>query len=230
MQYGAAARIPAFYPYPRRSAAQKQSRAARESLPTLYILAGPTGSGKSTLAEQLRGEFKIPPGIWVNADEIAARMRGESPGNTNPSLAAAMEADRLRHAALDAGHDLITETVMSDAIRWVPFFQKATALGYRISLYFVTTSDASINVARVRTRVAMQGHDVPEDRIRSRYTKVMRHVLPLVMPLTHQTFVFDNSSVENGMRLIAVYRNGRLVQFDEARNSALGGWLAGLMR
>ena len=42
--------------------------------------------------------------------------------------------------------------------------------------------------------------------------------------------MFDNSSVERGMRLIAVYRDNRLNPREEAQDSALAGWLAGLMK
>ena len=139
----------------------------------------------------------------------------------------------MRHAALDAGRDFITETVMSDGLRWVPFFQKATTRGYRIVLYFVTTCDAAINIARVRARVARGGHGVPEARIRSRYKKVMEEVLPMVLPLTYAASIFDNSQSERNDSspcLIAVYRDGRLRLRAEARNNALRGWLTGLMR
>ena len=155
---------------------------AAESPPTLYVLAGPNGSGESTLAAQLLAAVATPPARWINADEIALRMRAETCDDTDKSLAAAIEADRLRNAALDAGQDLITETVMSDD-RWVLFFEQAKARGYRIALYFVTTCDPAINVARVRTRVALGGHAVSEDRIRSRYAKVMERVLPRVLLL-----------------------------------------------
>ena len=157
-------------------------------------------------------------------------MYGEAAGNTDIPLAAAIEADRLRHSALDAGADFITETVMSDEARWAPFFHKAKARGYRITLYFVTTSDPAINVARVRIRVKMGEHAVPEDRIYSRYKKVMQDVLPRVLPLTDKAYLFDNSSVESGMRLVAVYRDGLLIRSDAASDSALADWLAGLMR
>ena len=215
------------------SAGQKQLRVARSSAPYIYVLAGPNGSGKSTLAAQLRVEIPGAPKIWINADEIAARLRDETPGNINIALAAAIEADRLRHAALDAARDLITETVMSDGLRWVPFFQKAVARGYRIVLYFVTTRDAAINVARVRARVKRGGHDVPEARIRSRYKKVMEEVLPKILPLTYEAYIFDNSESERSDSspcLIAVYRDGGLKLRAEARNSAILGWLNGLKR
>ena len=177
---------------------------------------------------QLRERFSTSLGVWINADEIAARMQAESRGTVGISLAAAIEADRLRHAALDAGRDLITETVMSDEARWASFFKKARQRGYRVALYFVTTADPEINVARVRTRVAMGGHAVPEERIRSRYRKVMQTVLPGILPLVDKAYLFDNGSVEAGMRLIAVYREGRVILRDEARDSELAGWLTSL--
>ena len=193
------------------------------------MLAGPNGSGKSTLAAQLRQTAGGTAGIWINADEIAARMRTESSGNANYALAAAIEADLLRHAALDAGHDLITETVMSHD-RWVLFFEKAKARGYRIALYFVTTCEPAINVARVRERVASGGHDVPEARIRARYARVMEKVLPRVLPLTDKTYVFDNSSVETGLDLLAVYAGGVFTLRPAARTSHLHGWLTWLIK
>ena len=74
------------------------------------------------------------------------------------------------------------------------------------------------------------GHAVPEERIRSRYEKVMERVLPRVLPLIDKAYLFDNSGVEMGMRLVAVYRDSRLIQREEAQDSALADWLAGLMR
>ena len=71
---------------------------------------------------------------------------------------------------------------------------------------------------------------MPENRIRSRYDKVMERVLPRVLTLTDKAYLFDNSSVEMGMRLIAVYRDRRLMAREVARDSKLAGWLGGLMR
>ena len=42
------------------------------------------------------------------------------------------------------------------------------SLGYRNYLYYISTSDPSINVSRVNNRVSFKGHDVPEDKIISR--------------------------------------------------------------
>lgn len=192
--------------------------------PTLYVVAGPNGSGKSTLAEQLRRAVSAPPQAWINADEIVDRMRAAAHGNADRSLAAAIEADRLRHAALEAGDDVMTETVMSDE-RWLPFFAKARGRGYRIALYFVTTCDPAINVARVKMRVALGGHAVPEERVRSRYAKVMERMLPRVLPMTDKSYLFDNSGVAAGLELLAVYTGGTFNLRPAARASRLRDWL-----
>ena len=74
----------------------------------------------------------------------------------------------------------------------------------------------------------MGGHAVPEERIRLRYDKVMGQALPSVLPLTDKAYLFDNSGVDTGMRLIAVHRDRRLIMREEARTSPLAAWLNGL--
>ena len=46
---------------------------------------------------------------------------------------------------------------------------QAQQAGYRTYLYFVATDDPTINISRVRNRVALSGHDVPADKIVTRY-------------------------------------------------------------
>ena len=36
-------------------------------------------------------------------------------------------------------------------------------------LYYIATSDPYINISRVKNRVILKGHDVPEDKITNRY-------------------------------------------------------------
>lgn len=155
-------------------------------------------------------------------------MSISAPGKAGLALAAAIEADHLRHQALESRRDLITETVMSDAKRWVPFVLKARKLGYRITLYFVTTEDPVINIARIRTRVAMGGHNVPEDRVRSRYRKVMHEVLPQVFAVVDKAYIFDNSYIDKGLQLLAIMRDKEFVMREPARDSKLAGWLSSL--
>lgn len=77
-------------------------------------------------------------------------------------------------------------------------------------LYFVATSDPLINISRVSARVALGGHDVPHDKVISRYQRTIS-LLPSAIRAAHKTFVFDNSRTsrdgKSTMEIIAEFTN-----------------------
>ena len=60
---------------------------------------------------------------------------------------------------------------------------------------FVLTSNPEINVERVKSRVKAGGHDVPTEKIVSRYERSLRNLSQLVRIADH-TRVIDNSVSE----------------------------------
>ena len=153
-----------------------------EKKPRLLVIAGPNGSGKSTVTKGL-------PliGLYVNADEIKRVSRCTD-------LEAAQEAEQLRELLLARGADFTFETVLSTD-RNLSLLRRAKEAGYEICAVFVLTSDAEINARRVKERAAAGGHDVPEDKINSRYDKSLRNLSPLVR-IADTTRVLDNSGAE----------------------------------
>ena len=82
------------------------------------------------------------------------------------------------------------------------------AVGYRTYLYYIATEDPAINIARVRSRVHLGGHDVPEDKIVSRYARSLDLLLEAVR-LSNRAYLFDNSR-QGGERLwVAEITDGR---------------------
>lgn len=77
-------------------------------------------------------------------------------------------AEFIRYGLLNTKKDITftCETVMSHESK-LDFMQEAKAKGFRVYLYFVSTSSPEINVGRVVTRVYEGGHSVEEDKIRS---------------------------------------------------------------
>ena len=150
--------------------------------PRLLVIAGSNGSGKSTVTKGL-------PliGLYVNADEIKRVSRCTD-------LEAAQEAEQLRELLLARRADFTFETVLSTD-RNLSLLRRAKEAGYEICAVFVLTSDVEINVRRVQERAAAGGHDVPEDKIRSRYTKSLQNLSPLVR-IADKTRVLDNSGAE----------------------------------
>lgn len=127
--------------------------------PEIVVFAGPNGSGKSTITgpEWIKGPY-------INADDI---QREEGISN----LDAANKADALREALVREGKSFSFETVLSTA-RKLNFLKAAKAKGYFIRGYFILTCDATLNVYRVKSRVANGGHAVPPGKNSQQIRKI----------------------------------------------------------
>lgn len=149
------------------------------SRPRILVFAGPNGSGKSTITKG------IPIcGTYVNADEIKRISQCTD-------LEAAQEADQIRHMLLSAHKDFTFETVLSTD-RNLELLRQAKEQGYEIYAVFVLTNNPYINIQRVKSRVKAGGHDVPEEKIISRYDRSLKNLSQLVRIADH-TRVIDNS-------------------------------------
>jgi len=118
---------------------------------------------------------------------------GDVPVN---SYFASVIADFLRQKLLEQRVSFTFETVMSSADK-VRLLEQAQRLGYRTYLYYVATGDPIINISRVRNRVDfMGGHDVPEEKIVSRYYRSLDLLMDAVRH-ANRAYIFDNSSPEH---------------------------------
>lgn len=104
---------------------------------------------------------------------------------------ASVASDFLRRKLLEKQVSFSFETVMSSPDK-VELLKQAQILGYRTYLYYIATEDPSINLARVKARVNLGGHDVPEEKIVSRYSRSLALLLEAVKH-TNRTYLFDNS-------------------------------------
>lgn len=84
------------------------------------------------------------------------------------SYFASVCADFIRHELLKSKISFTFETVMSSEDK-VVFLKKAQEAGYRTYLYFIATQDPLVNISCVKNRVKQGGHNVPKDKIVSRY-------------------------------------------------------------
>ena len=105
--------------------------------------------------------------------------------------AAAVLTEFLKEDLLRRGKSFTFETVFSHPSK-IDFIRRARECGYRTYLYFVATRSPEINISRVRGRVEKGGHDVPEDKIVSRYHKSLHNVKG-AMPFLTRGYFFDNS-------------------------------------
>lgn len=104
---------------------------------------------------------------------------------------ASVAADFLRQTLLEKRVSFSFETVMSSADK-VTLLERAQLAGYRTYLYYIATDDPAINVARVKARVNLGGHDVPEEKITQRYQRSVDLLLGAVRH-SNRAYIFDNS-------------------------------------
>lgn len=147
--------------------------------PEVVVFAGPNGSGKSTFTELLK-----PPMDYINADEIKKNLKCTD-------LEAAQLAEKQREDHVEQMEEFCFETVLSTD-RNLKLLERAKEKGYFIRCYYVLTADPMINVLRVRSRVESGGHDVPEEKIISRYDRALALVKDLVK-VCDVCHIYDNS-------------------------------------
>lgn len=155
--------------------------------PEVVVIAGPNGSGKSTYTEYILGpgQFADSSFEYINADNIQS-----STGCS--ALDAAIEATILRELAIFEKRNFAFETVLSTR-RNLDLLIKAKSEGYFIRCFYFITVDSSINFQRVENRVAEGGHDVPKDKIESRYNKALG-LVPELIKVCDSINIWDNST------------------------------------
>jgi predicted ABC-type ATPase len=130
---------------------------------------------------------------------------------------ASVSADFIRKKLIESGQTFTLETVMSSPDK-VELLRLAQVRGYRTYLYYVATEDPQINISRVRHRVKMGGHDVPKDKIISRYYRSLDLLMDAVQ-YTHRAYIFDNSSHERVW--LAEITAGKVL---EMKSDQIPGW------
>jgi predicted ABC-type ATPase len=107
---------------------------------------------------------------------------------------------------------------MSDRFK-LEEIKHANQLGYKTYLYFICTDDFEKNIERVKNRVLKDGHDVDEEKIKSRYFKTLDNLADAVK-LVHRAYIFDNSG--NQYELIAEIYQRTAFKF---HNTSIPAWI-----
>ena len=179
--------------------------------PIVVALAGPNGAGKTTFdAANL-----APAGLrLVNAD-VLARELGIS------AYEAAETAGKVREALVEQRESFVFETVFSDPVGDKrAFLQRTAEAGYTVVLIFIGLSSADLSEERVAMRVLQGGHDVPSDKLASRFGRTLENLRHAIREVPH-VLVYDNSDLNHPFRKVAEFEHGKAVEVKEP----VPGWL-----
>jgi len=118
---------------------------------------------------------------------------------------AAALATEERGRRIAQRRSFVAETVFSHESK-LELIDQAKAHGYIVVLHVVIVPE-ELAAARVADRVRVGGHDVPEDKVRSRY----RRLWPLVVDAigrVDEAHVYDNSATAVALRRVATFVRG----------------------
>lgn len=156
----------------------------------ITVIAGVNGAGKSSI---FGSAIRLQGSEYFNPDEVARMIMDD-----NPSAG----IDDANSLAWKLGFDLLTEAIDNDTdytfettLGGNSVFQKlnyACGKGVDVRIMFCGLESVELHIARVAERVANGGHNIPEDKIRQRYTDSVTNIAALAKQCT-ELRVFDNS-------------------------------------
>lgn len=181
----------------------------------ILVLAGVNGGGKSSVG----GAFiAAGGGSHFDPDRAArlARERETSLDAAGANVWAWSEGLRQLQGALAHASQFAFETTLGGDTITATLLDGARA-GAEIAVWFVGLSSPEAHLARVASRVASGGHDIPEAKIRERY-RTSRENLIRLLPSLSALQVYDNSAdadPKSGQRpeplQLLTMRRGRIV-------------------
>lgn len=161
----------------------------------LIIFAGPNGSGKSTIISAFKRGIDLDEFEYVNPDIYAREYFFDVEDEYERYMKAFKYAEYKSQAIVDGGKNFMIETVNSTDKKF-EFYNNCKNKGYKITVVFVCTKSAEINVKRVLRRVSEGGHGVPKEKIVSRYKKSLENLFALSL-FADVLYIYDNSKEED---------------------------------
>jgi predicted ABC-type ATPase len=157
----------------------------------LEIVAGPNGSGKTTFAQSYLVRT-LKRTNYLNPDIIAS---GVSPSYASD---AAFQAGRIFLSELKERirkrESLGFETTLS-GLSYLRLLKAAKRDGYKLTIYFLFTENTKINIARIKRRVQMGGHNIATKDVIRRYKRSFNNFWHNYRELADDWVVFDNSEI-----------------------------------
>ena len=177
--------------------------------PVLIVIAGPNGSGKTSTTRLVIKHEWAEQCVYINPDEIAQSKFGDW-NDVNAVRQAVEYCETWREQLLQERKDFIFETVLSSEGK-VDFMKRAKEAGYFIRMFFICTESPTINAARIAKRVMEGGHDVPIQKIISRYMKAIVNA-EKVARFADRVYFYDNSIDDQNAQLLFRTIDGKLAK------------------
>lgn len=209
--------------------------------PVFWLVAGPNGAGKTTATQKNPIQLLLPQVKPLNADDrtlellrsIGIQEFEDAPFSVlkDVFVAAAEETFAVAKAGIDTGAELLVETVLSTR-KFDALVDRVRERGGFFGLIYLGLANASLSKERVARRVRQGGHDVPEEKLASRWIRSVQNA-GYFARRADQFFIFDNSNsdpdvppvliAEGGGGRAVIHEAGAIPAITESLLAAFGG-------
>lgn len=175
----------------------------------LVVVAGANGSGKTTFAKQLVIETGHE---FLNADEIERTLESSDASSTK------VQAGRLFFQRLteliDNEQCFILESTLSGKYL-LKVIENAQQRGYTFKLFYVFLESPAVCIERIKNRVKLGGHFVPDEDVRRRYYRSKQNFWLTYKNLAEDWSLFNNP-LSGDNQLVAVgFKDNYSVESEE---------------
>jgi len=159
--------------------------------PILFVLAGVNGSGKSSIG----GAAIQQRGVEYYNPDMAARDLLKLHPNMTQAIANGhawtLGKEMLEKAIANKQTYAFETTLGGNTINRLLI--EAAKAGIKVKIWYAGLESVELNLARVKARVELGGHDIPEAAIRKRWDSSRRNLIKL-LPHLDSLRLYDNSA------------------------------------
>lgn len=151
-----------------------------------YLVAGANGSGKTTLSKKLLPADNL---VFLNADEIAKSI---NPDNIESvKISAGKEVFKRLRIILEKGENFAMETTLSGKLH-LKIIEQVRKFGYKVVLIYAFLDNPELCINRIKVRVKMGGHNIPDEDVRRRYVRSKNNFWNLYKDESDEWLLFYN--------------------------------------
>ena len=137
------------------------------------IIGGPNGSGKTTFVRNIFPDL-LQKASFINADFFAQEINPENVSKV--ALAAGKKFLREVDRFIQGNESFIIETTLS-GMNLLKKVREAHKKGFRVRFIFLWVTSPELCDFRVKSRVALGGHNIPFEDIVRRYRRGLTHFI-----------------------------------------------------
>lgn len=156
---------------------------------------------QSSFPEEYKALF-----VWdrIQVQSVKVSFDKKDLSEKKSEVIATILADFIRETLIARQQSFSFESVFSHPSK-IEILKEAQEKGFKNYLYFIATDNPELNQKRVKDRVLQGGHDVPPDKIVTRYFRCLENVRQ-TFPYLYRGFFFDSTE---STRYLAEYNSAK---------------------